>query len=693
MKAAECKSSISRALLLLICALVLLSSSVSAGGVADSIMNYLVKSIEYIGKLVLGWIGNMFASVLNAMIGLYKGLILWNPDPYSVAPLTESLLMLLVPVYVVAFIVIGVYLIFLSTSPSGRARAKGMLQKLIFSLVLVTLSMPIYGILLAISGVLSSRILAGVTVDGSELLGGLVVISLSGGFAIPVMFLLIAVLAGISIGIRHFLTFLMAAIFPLTIFLYFFDLTKEMGTKLMRYTIGAIFTQVVQAIILAVTIFSVNSASKTPGLFATLMSLFVAMGGFVLLVLAPLIMLGIMKWIGGALGGLGAVVAFTPGMAAAGGIMTAAGGVAAGMGAGGLMAGGTVYGLGKSVSANLGGGGGPSRPIIQEKMTKGDILAAEKKQRQTEAHRRQAGFDSNVKGVRPDLVAAAGKQSDWGAGKYSKDSAQNLGSFMDRVEGENKPEPSHPQGKSLTETAQSVSKKAGIGMLALASGPVGWAGLAGYGGYKIGGRLAQTRTGQKVVQASRNVGNKVIHKAMVTAEQVAEKSVSAGQAVAQTATDTAQWAAQTPTAQSVMRGADAARKGAVAVENRVKVGVDNVRENVEHIDSRIVNAEDGVWKKGAAKAASGREYVAQSRPGQLGRAAYTNAVAAKETTVDVANRVSAGIDDVKTAAAERISESSVVKGAKAVKTGVSVGVASTQSSAKRYFKNVKKKYL
>jgi hypothetical protein len=316
------------------------------------------------------------------------------------------------------------------------------------------------------------------------------VISLQTGFMLPAIFLIIVVAAGISIGIRHFLTFLMAAIFPLTIFLYFFDLTREIGSKLMRYTVAAIFTQVVQAMILTVTIFSVNSASRLPGAFATLMSLFVAMGGFLLLVLAPLMTLGILKWVGGALGGLGAVVAFMPGKEALGGIMTAAGGMAAGMGPGGMMAGGTVYSLGKAYNVGKGSGGGPSRPIIREKMTKEDVLAAEKKKRQTDAHRQ------NVQGKSRTSIFA-----DRDAQKYDKDSAQNLGSFMDRVEDENKPEHSHhPQGKSLTQKAQSFSKKAGVTMLAVAGGPAGWAGLGAYGGYKVADKFSQTRTGQMLAQ-------------------------------------------------------------------------------------------------------------------------------------------------------------------------------------------------
>jgi hypothetical protein len=312
------------------------------------------------GEFAFGWIGDVAAVALNILIGPFKYMIVWNPDPSAMRPLVDGIVKLLAPVYVVAIIVSGFYFFFASNSPSGRARAKAMIQKLILSMVLVTLSMPMYRLLLDLSGAISQRILAGLEVQASNFLGfimagnvaALALLSASTlglGLVMPVViYLALVVLAAAVVGLRGFVVYLMAALFPITLFLYFFDYTKGVGEKMLNYTMGAIFTQVIMAIALAIGISCINATGDSSNWAAAYFIMLIGEGCFLMIIMAPLITLGLMPWIGGAIGGLGSLIAFipVPGANIVGGAMTAVGGVAAGMGPGGLIAGGTVAGLG-----------------------------------------------------------------------------------------------------------------------------------------------------------------------------------------------------------------------------------------------------------------------------------------------------------------------------------------------------------
>ncbi|MBN2013764.1 MAG: hypothetical protein JW778_01150 [Candidatus Altiarchaeota archaeon] len=283
-------------------------------------------------------------ATMNAVVDLLKTMILWNPNPDDIKPMVDDFIEILIPVYVIIIIVLGIYIIFVSISPSGRAKAKSMFWKTLLSMMLVSISLEIFKILLAISDALSNRMLAGVVTTRLPQFMMTMAMNPHNLFFLYLNLVFFLLSALIVIALRYILVLTLCALFPFTLFLYFFEFTKEIGSKLLRYTLMAIYTQVVQALMLAITVISMNSlrTGSTGGENIVYAFLFIA--GSLMIVLAPLMMMGIMKWIGGALAGAGMVVSFIN--PALGGIMVAAGGIAAGMGPGALIAGGTATGLG-----------------------------------------------------------------------------------------------------------------------------------------------------------------------------------------------------------------------------------------------------------------------------------------------------------------------------------------------------------
>jgi len=288
----------------------------------------------------------LFKSCVRLFLWSIKKLILLNPDPASVAPLMDSYLDLMHPVFVLSIIIIGFYLIFMSGSPGGRSKAKTMFWKLLLTMILVSLSLEIFKILLAISEGLTMKVLAGVEYN-----------SLDFSFIENVAFVFVMILLApvftltlISIGIRYILVLVTAALFPITIFLYLFELPiigvmgKEIGAKLWRWTIGVIYAQVIQGIMLAITVVSFTSISEVSG-WGNLGAIFMGMGGFLMIAFAPLMAMQVLAWIGSAFMSAGMAVSFVnPAMGFA---MTAMGGLMMGQGpASSLMAGGGAAGMG-----------------------------------------------------------------------------------------------------------------------------------------------------------------------------------------------------------------------------------------------------------------------------------------------------------------------------------------------------------
>lgn len=378
----------------------------------------------------------ILVSVFSGIAGLIDTLLgpgassWWNPqltgpeaNPAIVA-IVNSFIKLLMPLYILAIVLTGLYLLFASSSPGGRAKAKGIFWRLLFSIVLIPLSLPLFQIILNVSAVLTSAIanvlnlnifyvllpfnlfLAGIiTLFSSDPVLGLI----AGSWMLLFNGLIIVIVAA-----RYVILLILAMLFPFTIFLWYLDfpLTRAFGMNLMRWTymwafMSVIFVLVAGASQIAISNYwnecsvtkgltgSVSGASagglgasaigvtvfkkvivdaalkgklgdfmykkgsrylgravveKRVGMFATVtgalgivgfllaekncgMTVFFSLAGTILMILAPLMMVGLAKWLGGAMVMYGLANWNRP----HGELFTLAGGVLAGMGPGSVI--------------------------------------------------------------------------------------------------------------------------------------------------------------------------------------------------------------------------------------------------------------------------------------------------------------------------------------------------------------------
>lgn len=113
---------------------------------------------NYLYVIFYGLVTKDITTDISANINDY---VLMNPDPFKPGVKSSIYLFvrLLTPFYILALVSLGVYTMFLSTSPKGRARAKSMITRLLIGMVLVTVSPHLLGIFFGLSHTVTNSIL------------------------------------------------------------------------------------------------------------------------------------------------------------------------------------------------------------------------------------------------------------------------------------------------------------------------------------------------------------------------------------------------------------------------------------------------------------------------------------------------------------------------------------------------------
>jgi len=217
----------------------------------------------------------------EALLTNLQGFIEMNPsfrDP-DILSVMRFFIDFLMPFYVLAIIITGIYIMFVSASPESRANAKSVFKRLIVTMLLISISPTIMQLLLFLSGSLTRALLSMaditmVTASLDELVDTLASMhgwaaALFVDYAVllfaPMLFLIWGLLA--IFALRYIAIVMFGILLPLSIFLYSFHFTRDLGRNILEQTISWSFLQVLNALIIIV----INAvlATRSPG-FMTL---------------------------------------------------------------------------------------------------------------------------------------------------------------------------------------------------------------------------------------------------------------------------------------------------------------------------------------------------------------------------------------------------------------------------------------
>lgn len=241
-------------------------------------------------------------SFLEAIFDNLPLLLTTNPPMSEITSGMFFFIKIIAPFYILAIVILALYILMASSSVRGRAKAKSMLTNLIIGLVLISLSPGVLGILFIVSENLAKALISmGANAGISALKGAsgglyekfwkLTLIHRTGGvelFAIHT-----TLLFGLTtlLLLRHVMVILFGMLLPLAFFLYLFYPTKHIGKGLFVQVFLWTFMPI--AWILALVIIGTVIGSiptYIPEFYILIAALFFFIG-------SPMMILGVGDWL------------------------------------------------------------------------------------------------------------------------------------------------------------------------------------------------------------------------------------------------------------------------------------------------------------------------------------------------------------------------------------------------------------
>lgn len=302
--------------LIVVNAIILLSECVSASGMATAVKG-IWKGLKIVPFLIAEAIAEAFKQIskwwiwltAKTAIGFFEAifenmeyLITLNPPMGEIFPGMLFFMKIIAPFYIFAILFIAIYIIIGSGSARAIAKAKSILGKLVIGLILVTLSPLILQIVLLISENLTKTIMSGGAGLGisamknasSNLFGKftwLCIIHREGG--LEVFTFNSVMLTGLitMLFLRQVMVVLFGMLVPLSLVMYSFYPTKNVGKDLLVQAFLWAFTPVAWALSLVI-IGSVISSIPT-----YVPEFYISLGAFFFFIGSPMLIMGVGDWL------------------------------------------------------------------------------------------------------------------------------------------------------------------------------------------------------------------------------------------------------------------------------------------------------------------------------------------------------------------------------------------------------------
>ncbi len=303
-----------RTSLILLTAIIILCSSAYAIPIRYDY--FLTSAADTIGQFVselsgrLVYMGMIWTKISNIKYEIYDNLpyfLLSDPNAGSpvIAGISTYFISILEPLYVTAILLTGIYLLFFSGTPQGRMKAKSTLISLVIGMVIISVSTYLIELLFGVSNTLTKNILGQGPLDigftyrrAVDYLDYRAIDFMWTNILLGLPFLTLSLLATAGIFImlaaRYFFLIFLTIFFPTAIFLTLFPPTKNIGNTLLRQLIFWTFLPSAYALMLVtVGVSTQNLSGIVPEIYDI-----ISLTGTMIIIASPLIIYGIMDWIG-----------------------------------------------------------------------------------------------------------------------------------------------------------------------------------------------------------------------------------------------------------------------------------------------------------------------------------------------------------------------------------------------------------
>jgi hypothetical protein len=173
--------------------------------------------------------------------------IITGPDLDSFCSPFTKIMKIIESLYTLALMGVGAYYIATSADPEKRAKSKLWIQNILFMIILLSFSFPIFKMIMDLNLYITTTIY---NESFSDMLNVEVAFtSLIFALVLSFVFIIAAGITFLTLVIRYIMIPFLLLLFPLAIFLYFIPFTKEWGSFLIRFMVIIIFMTAIDAII------------------------------------------------------------------------------------------------------------------------------------------------------------------------------------------------------------------------------------------------------------------------------------------------------------------------------------------------------------------------------------------------------------------------------------------------------------
>jgi hypothetical protein len=235
------------------------------------------------------------------------GFMLMDPplSDVGVTTLLNYFITMMQPLYGITILATGIYLIFVSGSPSGRVKAKFTIVTLVIGMGLITLTLPLMQLILQVPHALSSLLLSRFSyIDTSiyklpmDYFAGYFFTMTFFESTLGSPFLLIPLLlpAGVLMvfSARYLMIILLTVFFPFTVLFYSFPPLRPAGSALLKQTLLWAIVPVIETVLVIMTWIGYLTLVD---LSLERMQVFIVFAGLMLMAFAPIITLFVVSWV------------------------------------------------------------------------------------------------------------------------------------------------------------------------------------------------------------------------------------------------------------------------------------------------------------------------------------------------------------------------------------------------------------
>lgn len=303
------KKNVKRLTVIGIAALIFLASLNVQGSEAKNLKQ--VASAEIAKTAVKWWIISTTWELYNFLMDIFDSgrlftLIAMNPSTDVLKNPQGFFIKLIQPFFVLAIVLTAAYILLYSHSVKGRFKAKAVLIRLIFTMILVSVAPVLSGVLLNASGAVTNAIMSQankeLVVDsiheGTESMFStfkwLTAIHRTGGVELLLLWETFLLILNLALATRYVMVIFWNTLLPISLLMLSFTPTKTIGKKFLHQTFLWTFVQIGWAIALVIIGAAVmNLQSVAPDYPMAK----IGIACLLVLITTPMMVLGVMDWL------------------------------------------------------------------------------------------------------------------------------------------------------------------------------------------------------------------------------------------------------------------------------------------------------------------------------------------------------------------------------------------------------------